>query len=486
MRTAGLLLLALAALLAAFVWLVPPGSFPVGFDVFWNLHIAKTWAESGFPQATPEAGFTTFAEHFVDRQIAFTGLLALLGGPGLDLRLVPPMIWLLVAVQALVLTACIRALQPAASPLWLVLLPALSFTWTFRNCALRDMNLAMNAVLGVVTVAVLRARGRRVPALALFACGMAFGFSHAFLLLPFTLGTLVVVAARRNARDIGWLLLGLVLPLFLKPDFPHCLQAAWVWNLRFPFLTLGGSLIGPSEFAPYSLAELVRWNAPFLLALGALTYFVATKRTDLALAVPVLAMCAAAFYWRRFFEVATPLLILALADARRGRFPLAVLALASIAWPWHLHEARRSTQANRQTELVAVADWVLEHGRRDEVVFVTDWALTSPLCWFTRGSGLVFTGVNDVSPMWAASPQRSDQWHAIKRAQDADPLRTISEDFRARLLVHDIADTSPGRPAGTTAEYLWQALARAEQEGWQILSAQIGRWRCYRFDPPPR
>jgi hypothetical protein len=486
MKTAGLLLLALAALLGAFVWLVPAGSFPVGFDVFWNVHVAKTWAESGFPEATPEAAFTTFAEHFVDRQIAFTGLIALAGGAELDLSLVPPLIWLLAALQALVLFACLRALRPGASPLWLLLLPALSFTWTFRNCALRDMNLAVNAILGVVTVAVLRARGRRVPAFVLFLCGVAFGFSHAFLLLPFTLGTLVVLGARRNARDVLWLLAGLVLPLFLKPDFPHCLQTAWVWNLRFPFLTVTGSLIAPSEFSPYPLADLLRWNTPFLLALGAFVYCIATKRIDAALAVPVLAMCAAAFYWRRFFEVATPLLILALADARRGRFPLLVLALAALAWPWHLHEAQRSTQVNRQTDLVAVADWVIEHGQRGDVVFVTDWALTSPLCWFTRGSGLAFTGVNDVSPMWAASPQRSDQWHAIKRAQDPDPLRTITVDFRARLLVQDIADTSPGQPAGATAEYLWQALARAEQRGWRILSAQIGRWRCYRFDPPPR
>lgn len=484
MKTAGLLLLALGALLAAFVWLVPAHSLPIGFDAYWNLHVAKTWAEGGFPAAMPEAAFTTLAERYVDRQLAFDALLALLGGRDLGLDLAPPVIWAMVVVQAIVLFVCIRALAPAATPLWILLLPALSFTWTFRNCALRDMNLAVCTLLALLTLLTLRARGRRVPGLALAACGAAFGYLHALLLLPLALGVLFVLARRKGALDLAWLAGGLLVPLVLTPNFPHGIAAAWIWNVRFPLATLGGVLIAPSEFAPYELADLLRWNTPLLFAVVVLLVLVAQRRTERALALPVLAVCIAGLVSRRMFEVATPLLILALADARCGRLPRTVVALALVVWPWHLHEAQRSTAANRHPEFVAVAAWLREQGRRDDVVFVTDWALTSPLAWFTRGSSLRFTGVIDTSTMWAADAARSAAWHRIKRGEDPEPISTIAADFTARLLVQSVADTSPGRPLGATAAYLYDALDRAERSGWHILSTQIGKWKCYCFDPP--
>ena len=83
----------LGALLGLAAWLVPWQSYPVGFDVFRTLLVARTWAEQGFPASLPAAAFTGLDHTFADQQLAFDGLLALCGGRGLDTGLVPPALW---------------------------------------------------------------------------------------------------------------------------------------------------------------------------------------------------------------------------------------------------------------------------------------------------------------------------------------------------------------------------------------------------------
>ena len=141
----GATLIALLGLSGLLLYLCPAGSWPVGYDVWWNLHMAGRLASEGLPAATPEAAFTPLAEHFAGRQLGFHYWLALLG---ID---EPGKVWLglqlALLVQVLCLAQALRWLAPKLSPLALLALPLLSATWLFRLCALRDLPLAIGPLL---------------------------------------------------------------------------------------------------------------------------------------------------------------------------------------------------------------------------------------------------------------------------------------------------------------------------------------------------
>ena len=502
-ETPGTLTIAIVAVLGVFVYLVPTQSFPVGYDAWWNLHIAGLWAESGFPGRVPEAAFTQFERAFADRQLGFHGLLAVVLGKAPDPTQLGPWIWSLVAAQVLTVFACARWLAPRAHPAWLLLLPALSATWLFRATALRDMLLAVVPLLVVVTAAALPGPIRRRRVTAIAAAAACFGYVHAALFLPLALVSLVAIGrlVDRQAgavRIVVATLAGLTVSILARPDLPAIWELLWTLNVRMPIGLMSGDLpIQPSEFAAYSLGQLLRTNWPILLTGGALLVMaLRTKSQDgrasgWSLTLPVLVLVAGACFGRRLFELAVPFVVLDLAR-RAPRRPWLALGLL-IALPWHIGHAQRSAEANRQTGLVTVAEWLNKMGRAGDVVFVADWGVTSPLAFLTRGRGLRFTGVTDPSLMWAESREHFDAWWRVKTAREEHPLRFIAERFAARFVVISSHDAAPGQPPGQTARRFQASIDKALADGWRLDRLVVperetggsggAKWLCCRFVP---
>jgi len=498
-----LLPLCLAAVVGLVVYLVPWGSFPVGYDVFRSLLIARTWAEHGFPQSLPEAAFTGLDRRFADQQLGFDALLALVGGRRLDEAWVPPLLWGLVGLQAGAVLGAARLLRRDVSPLWVLVLPAVSQGWLFRCTTLRTMLLAILFLLPLIAVVAARARGGRVGRWWLAVFAGAFTYCHGAVVVPPVLWTVGAVGTRLENgrgsfpwRDGGFLVGGMLAASVLRPDFPANLQVWLELNLGLLQGSFTGQLaVRPSELLPLSLRDLLRTEWTFLLAAGALAWRVATVREARrwSLVLPALFLVAATLTSRRMVEMAAPVLVLALAVAWHGRlralFSAAAFAVACFV---HAPLAAAGAEANRMRELRPVADWLKSRGASGDMVFVTDWGTSSPLAWFTRGSRLRFTGIIDPVFVWAEHPDAWRDWQAIKQARVAEPLALVRERFEARFLVFGIADAPAGMPPGTTADALRDAMGREHASGREfdafVLYPDRPRdprnWIAVDFHPP--
>ncbi len=494
-KTPGTLALIAVGVLGIFMYLVPAGSYPVGFDVFWNLHVARTWAETGFPAALPEAGFTQLARAYADRQLGFHALLALSGGAALDTSLVPPFVWGLALAQVFVVFGCMRWLAPRASVLWLLLLPALSSTWIFRLTACRDMSLAVLVLLALVSALARPGApsGRRCVVVAALAC--VFGYIHGAFVLPLALALATALGRRIAGESFGWrsvwaVAVGMVPALVLRPDFPHNIELLLTLNVRMPLGALSGELpIQPVEFAARSLGHVLGTSA-WLLALAVVLMWQLVKDPPArSITLVAVLLCVGSLFGSRLIELAVPFAVLAI-GVSRPRIPApvgvaVVVALACFGWVVlrQVPLAERSVAASRYSDLEAVGSWLDENGKKGDVVFVTDWAVSSPLAWWTRDRDLVFTGMTDPSLMWVEDRRRFEAWWAFKTARDPDPVATLRQLFGARFVVVEGSDHAPQGRTGETSTYLWKALGVAHRAGLSIASADIGRFKCYRLGP---
>ncbi|GEM_PF-7102979 len=506
----------LALLCLAFVWLVPLGSTPVGFDSWWSLFLGKTLASHGFPARIPAAGWTMYAEAFADKHLLLSSLIALIGGENLGPNLASPLVWGLVLAQALGLFWALRILLPKASPLWLLLLPALSSTWVFRSTTLRDLPLALSFLTPLLASLVRDAEippkgdthsligpapenrlpgGRplggavsplwRTPLLSLCFC-----FSHGAWLLPLVCAFFVGLGTRLHRGRFSWrplllLLLAWIPALFLRPDFPANLRLLGLMNFGMPWAILRGDMqILPTEFLPYSFADLLYWNAPLLLTGLALLPLAKAKRIPLALLLPVLFILLTGLLSRRLLEVASPVVLLALAVSWKPKLPLGVLAIALPLALIQITNAAPSVAANRYPSLHKVASWLRAHGQRGDVVWVSDWGISSPLIYGTATKGLVFTGVMDPTLMWAQDREAWRAWQEVKLGRSRDPLGLLEKTFHPRFLVLPLREAPPGQEPGSTAAALYRGLQALQNKGvpLQTTAGPIGgRWLCYRI-----
>ncbi|MCK5941247.1 MAG: hypothetical protein KAI24_04685 [Planctomycetes bacterium] len=478
-RGAVSLLIGAGALIALMVYLVPAASHPVGYDVFRSLWIARTWAESGFPDAMPSAAFTGLEHHFGDQQLGFDWLVALVGGSDLDESVVPPMIWALVGLQGVALWLAARALRRDASPLWMLLLPAVSQTWMFRCTTLRTMLLSSSLVLLVIVVATLRAQRAKVRPHWLLLATAAFGYCHGAVVLPIVLWSLSAIGARlANGpgglpwRDGPWVLLGVIVSGVVRPDFPANLRVWADLNLGTPWAALQGELeVRPFELLPLGVGDLLATEWTFLLGGAACVWLAVTARDRRRwpLLLPTMFMIVAALLSRRMMELATPMIVLYLAVTWRGGLRWwAAAALFALGVVVHVPTARAGAEANRIRELVPVADWLCARARPGDLVFVTDWGVSSPLTWYTRGHELRFTGMIDPVFMWSHHPELWQAWQQVKLVEAADPFDIVRHRFGARFVAFSIADAPAHLPPGSTANSLREALAREVAAGHPV------------------
>lgn len=471
------------------MYLVPPGSFPVGWDVWWNLHVARLWAESGVPSAIPAAGFTQFAHDYADRQLLFHGILAAVGGSGLGPGHVPWILYALALLLVAVVWRCARSLVDRVPVAGLLLLWGLSATALFRATALRDMLLAVLPLLILVTT-LTRCSIRPIRQLLssgdgiwIFVTAALFTLSHGAPVLPLVLALLVCVGRRIETRSFGFstlipLVCGIVLALVARPNPSGALELFWTLNVEMPLAALSGALpIQPSEFAALPIASLFRLNWPLFVAALFIAAAAYRRQLDPRLAIPALALVVGSCFGARLLELAAPFVVLALLASRGawslGRWPGLVFVVAVGLAPLAVSKARPSIEANRFVALEGVARFLVEHAEPRDVVFVTDWGVSSPLAFLTREKPLVFTGVTDPILMLHEDPARFRAWWRIKSAADDAPVQSMRSQFGARFAVIGFADRAPGRPVGETSLAIWKSLGEAERRGLRIRSADF-------------
>lgn len=480
-------ILGLGLVAAPLVWLLPMYSFPVGYDVWWNLFVARTWAAGGFPEAMPAAGWTSLAESFGSRQYGFVALLAEVGGPQLDERMVAPMCWGLALAQGAALAGAIRWLRPTASPLWLALLPALSTAWLFRATALRDL------LLGQVFLILLLAFVAKMPRTRsrdLAPLWLSYGFTlcHGAVVLPLVLATAVccgrgldnrrgVVPAEQGPgthplRPLLGVLAGCALGVIARPDAPAVWPILWSLNVEMPWAALTGSVtVRPQEFQAYGLWGLLSREAPMLLAGLWIAWGSWTKRIPMALGAPTSLMLVLSLFSMRLFEVAAPLVLWTLAASARPSSARWLGGVAAVLYVpfllWHGSQAQAGVHQNQLGQTQSIGAALNQMGKEGDVVYVTDWGMASPLAWFTRDTGLVFTGMTDPVLMHSHDPKAHRKWEDAKLGK-APVAFTALEHFKARFLVYQEGEGFWGKEPGSLSTATTKELQQLRSSGVQL------------------
>ena len=473
--------------LVVFMIAVPPASFPVGWDVWWNLHVGRTIAESGFPASLPQGGFTQFARDYADRQWLFHLVLAAFGGRELGPAHVPYLIYGFALAQVATLYACARSLVRVPVPILATLLVwGLSTTSLFRAMALRDMLLAILPLIVLVRALAEdrfehRFRERRSWLCSFFAA-LVFTWSHGAPTLLLVVAFLVMLGRRLDGLRAAWsrfvpITAGIIVAIFLRPNPLGTLELLFTLNVTMPHSAWSGELpIQPAEFARPAVGALLRGAWPLFVVCLFVVGRAWRRRRWWSLALPALAFTVGSFFGARLIELAVPLNVLAvlvqLGELRwTGPRHTAVIGLGACALV--ASTASRlgpSLDANRFVVVEKLAADLAARARPGDVVFVTDWGLTSPLAFLTRGLPLRFTGVTDPVLMLAEAPEHFAAWWRIKAAKDPEAARTMRERFNARFAVIGFADRAPGRPVGETSTLIWESFRRLEDAGTAVIS----------------
>ncbi|MCB9918824.1 MAG: hypothetical protein H6832_10525 [Planctomycetes bacterium] len=485
-----------------FLVIAPPGSFPVGWDVWWNLHIARSFAEHGFPEAVVQGGFTQLARDYADRQWLFHVVLATFGGPQIGPEHVP---WFVLAFGMVLVAVVLVVARSLGSPrvpvVAVLLLWGLSSSSLFRATALRDMLLAVLPLLAL-TCALARGsaadRRREVyTRLWVFAAGLLFTWSHGAPALLVVLFVVVTVGRRLDGLPIAAmrvvpLLVGIVAGIVLRPNPRGTIELLWTLNVEMPWKAFTGELpIQPAEFAAQPIGALLRASWPLFVVCALSCAAAVRQKRPWRLVLPATLLTVGSIFGARLIELAVPFTVLAvLVQLGESRWvlhrwfdfvaaPFTVVLCALAAWG-----ARASLEANRFVALEQVAANLRERARPGDVVFVTDWAVTSPLAFWTRSTPLRFTGVTDPVLMLHEAPEHFAAWWEIKAARDPRPAATMRDVFGARFAVVGFGDRAPGRPLGETAVRIWHGFGELEKAGVKVRSSDFPMPAAHRAIEP--
>ncbi|MFL6232012.1 MAG: hypothetical protein ACJ76N_02670 [Thermoanaerobaculia bacterium] len=450
------LLLACAAVVAAYAWVRLAAPLPWSYDEYYHLGLAREMLSSGLRitsfRWTP---FSITYDHFADPGPIFHLLLmpfarlpletaAVLGtllgqvflvgsfAAALWIARVPRPWWLVLGLAGIG-TLFAQRMEMCRPHVWLIgfsvlvaaLLVERRWKWLFAACALFALTHAG----------------------AWIAIPLALLWSLSGLALPPEPGGRRVPWRPVAAAAGGWLLGQLV-----NPDVPENFRLLAVTNFVIPFQATGAgnallhSQLG-TELSPPGLDVLLaQWPAFLVAAAVALTLLARPRlrsRATLTVGLTSLAfLLAGSFAIRRFLELGAPLALLALAlvirEQRDRREPalfpgwermLATLAIAAGSL-WTFTALRSSAQGGAAP--MGMASWLGEHGATGERVFTAQWGDSAPLFYFApRLQSLVAL---DPTAFYLKDPRLFAVYVSVVSGEDPDPARTIRERFGARWL----------------------------------------------------
>ena len=424
---------------------------PWDYDEYFHVGLARE-LHNGMPASFHWTPFSLAYERFADKELLFHILLMPFTGlPIEQATLAGAVLGQLLVVGAFAWV--LWRLRVAYAPVYLLALTAMGVTFVSRMAMCRPHHGEIGFSILFLGLLLLEA-----PPLALAAVAAVFGLFHASGWLPIAFAVLWLVAARFDAAapprrrwvDVAATSLGWAVGQCLHPAFPHNLRLLWIQNVTvLSKATAGGqalrSQIG-SELQPME-TRLVPDQWPALLAAAVLLVLVATRpawRRPQVLLITGLAMLAlftGLFLWLRFFELAAPLTLLAIAvgsrlpesPARRKVARAALVGVLALILVGNLFTFSR-LHSHYHTGQVALprgmAEWFAEHGRKGERVFTANWADSEPLFYYApQMQSLVAL---DPTFFLIADPERFRLYANIVQGHAIDPVRAIRERFGAR------------------------------------------------------
>jgi hypothetical protein len=423
---------------------------PWDYDEYFHVGLARE-LHNGMPASFQWTPFSLAYEHFADKELLFHILLmpftglpierATLAGAVLgQLLVVGSFAWVL------------WRLRVAHAPLYLLALTAMGVIFSSRMAMCRPHHGEIGFSILFLGLLLLEA-----PPLALAAVAAVFGLFHASGWLPIAFATLWLLAMRfdpaapprRRWVDVAATSLGWVVGQCLHPAFPHNLRLLWIQNVTVLSKAAAGgqalrSQIG-SELQPME-TRLVPDQWPALLAAAVLIILVATRpgwrrpQVLLIAGIAMLALFSGLFLWLRFFELAAPLTLLAIAvgsqlpegqvrrkAARANLVGIAVLILVGTLFSF---SRLRQYQTGQVALPRGMAQWFAENGRPGERVFTANWADSAPLLYYApQLQSLVAL---DPTFFLIADPERFRLYANIVQGREVDSVRAIRERFGAR------------------------------------------------------
>lgn len=450
------LLLACAAVVAAFAWVRLAAPVPWSYDEYYHLGLAREMLSSGLRitsfRWTP---FSITYDHFADAEPLFH--LLLMPFARLPLETAGTLGALLGQVFLVGSFAAALWITRAPRPWWIVLglagIGAL-FAQRMEMCRPHVWLIGFSVLVAALLVE------RRWK--ALFAVCALFALTHAAAWIAIPMALLwslsgLALPPRPDERRGAWQPVaaaagGWLLGLLVNPDVPENFRLLAITNLVIPFqaTSAGNALLRSqlgTELSPPGLDILLdQWPAflaPALVAFALLARPRLRSRATLTVGLTSLAfLLAGSFVIRRFFELGAPLALLALAlVAREWRdrrepplFPgwerrLAAVAIAAGSL-WTFTALR--THGSQAGAPIGMASWLGQHGATGERVFTAQWGDSAPLFYFApRLQSLVAL---DPTAFYLKDPRLFAAYVNVVSGQDPDPVRTIRERFGARWL----------------------------------------------------
>lgn len=450
------LLLACAAVVAAYAWVRLAAPLPWSYDEYYHLGLAREMLTEGLRitsfRWTP---FSFTYDHFADAEPLFHLLLM----PFARLSLEAAGVLGAILGQVFLVGSFAAALwiTRAPRPWWIVLgLAGIGTLFAQRM----EMCRPHVWLIGFSVLAAALLVERRWK--ALFAACALFALTHAAAWIVIPLALLwslsgLALPPAPGERRVPWQPVaaaagGWLLGLLLNPDVPENFRLLAITNFVIPFQATGAgnallhSQLG-TELSPPGIAILAaQWPAflaPALVAFALLARPRLRSRATLTVGLTSLAfLLAGSFAIRRFFELGAPLALLALALVLRewrdrGEPPLvpgwermaAALAIA-VGALWTFAGLRAEGQGGAAP--LGMANWLGEHGAAGERVFTAQWGDSAPL--FYAAPQLQSLVALDPTAFYLKDPKLFATYVGVVSGEDPDPARTIRERFGARWL----------------------------------------------------
>ncbi len=439
---------------------------PWDYDEYFHVGLARE-LYSGMPASFRWTPFSVAFERFADKELLFHVLLMPFTGLPIEwATLAGAMLGQLLVVGAFAWV--LWRLRVAYAPVYLLALTAMGVTFVSRMAMCRPHHGEIGFSILFLGLLLLES-----PPLALAAVAAVFGLFHASGWLPIAFAVLWLVVARfdpaapqrRRWLDVAATSLGWAAGQCLHPAFPENLRLLWIQNVTVLSKAAAGgqalrSQIG-SELRPME-GRLVPDQWPVLLAAAVLLVLIATRpawrrpQVLLIAGLAMLALVTGLFLWLRFFELAAPFTLLAIAvgsrapghaparvpgpapedSARRKptvfmRAPLvAALVLILAGSLFTFNRLRTQYRSGEFAPAKGMAEWLAGNGRPGERVFTANWADSAPL--FYAAPQLQSLVALDPTFFLIADPDRFRLYADTVQGREIDSARVIREQFGAR------------------------------------------------------
>jgi hypothetical protein len=445
------ILLAAAAVIGYFTLLRALAPNPWDYDEYFHIGVARE-LHNGMPESFRWTPFSIAAEHFADKELLFHVLLMPFTGLSIErATLAGAVIGQLIVVGAFAWV--LWRLRVAYAPVYLLALTAMGAVFVSRMAMCRPHHGEIGFTVLFLGLLFLEA-----PPLALAAVAAVFGLFHASGWLPIAFAVLWLLVSRfdpaapprRRWIDVAATALGWVAGQCLHPAFPHNFRLLWIQNVTvLSKATAGGqalkSQIG-SELQPMA-SRLIFDQWPVLLAAAVLLVLVATRpgwrrpQVLLVAGLAMLALITGLFLWLRFFELAAPLTLLAIAagsrlpeGTARRETPIitltAIVAVIAIGALFTYNQIRHHYHHGEFAISRGMAEWLAANGKPGERVFTANWADSAPLFYYApQLQSLVAL---DPTFFLIADPEKFRSYADIVQGREIDSVRAIKEQFGAR------------------------------------------------------